>query len=93
LAYESEAKSFWLSPYPLAFGGHGYWGDFLLGAGMAFRDWGRGYFPQPYLYLGYRFRLGEAVEAHIRLEGPWAFHYKDTFLYLPLPSLALVFPL
>jgi hypothetical protein len=90
LAYEPEARSFWFSPYPLAFGGHGYWGDFLLGAGMAFWDWGRA---QPYLYLGYRFRLGKAVEAHIRLEGPWAFPYKNTFLYLPLPSFALVFPL
>jgi hypothetical protein len=90
LAYEPEARSFWLSPYPLAFGGHGYWGGFLLGAGMAFWDWGRA---QPYLYLGYRFRLGKAVEAHIRLEGPWAVPYKNTFLYLPLPSFALVFPL
>ncbi|GAB5603729.1 hypothetical protein FJNA_22550 [Thermus sp. FJN-A] len=72
LAYEGEGYALWLGGWPFwpsrapwpALGGQAYLGDAFLGFGVSYTPWGWDLSP----YVGYRFPLGEGVEAHLRLQ-------------------------
>ena len=103
LAYEGEGYALWLGGWGFgvfgalwpALGAHAYLGDAFFGLGTGYRP-GDAWVAFP--YLGYRFRLGEGVEAQLRLQTPFRVSaergLEDFFGLVPnLLDLTLGFPL
>ena len=103
LAYEGEGYALWLGGWGFwgfgalwpALGAHAYLGDAFFGLGTGYRP-GDAWVAFP--YLGYRFRLGEGVEAQLRLQTPFRVSAErglgDFFgLVANLLDLTLGFPL